>query len=196
MSLAREMYARFTANPAQDTLVHLPYFRQVAKGNILEIGVFDGASTSAFLLGLEENDLSGRVYSVDINPRCAGIFGRENPSRWAFINENSRNRDSVLFQIAPSPVFDVLFIDGDHSFEGCYADLDNYASLVRPGGLILVHDVRPETDQFPGVRLAFEQFAKETGWDSEVREGSWGLGVLHVPDTLAPLNQGERFTCF
>ncbi|WP_165220983.1 class I SAM-dependent methyltransferase [Aquisphaera insulae] len=35
---------------------------------------------------------------------------------------------------------DVLFIDGDHSYEGVKADYEMYGPLVRPGGLIAFHD--------------------------------------------------------
>jgi predicted O-methyltransferase YrrM len=36
---------------------------------------------------------------------------------------------------------DVLFIDGDHSYEGVRADFEHYSPLVRPGGLIALHDI-------------------------------------------------------
>jgi predicted O-methyltransferase YrrM len=36
---------------------------------------------------------------------------------------------------------DLLFIDGDHSYAGARWDFEAYGSLVRPGGLIALHDV-------------------------------------------------------
>ena len=36
---------------------------------------------------------------------------------------------------------DVLFIDGDHSYEGVKNDFKHYQSIVRPGGLIIFHDI-------------------------------------------------------
>jgi hypothetical protein len=36
---------------------------------------------------------------------------------------------------------DFLFIDGDHSYEGCKSDFDAWAPRVKEGGLILFHDV-------------------------------------------------------
>lgn len=38
-------------------------------------------------------------------------------------------------------LLDVLFIDGDHSYEGCMADWADYGPLVRPGGLVIFHDI-------------------------------------------------------
>ena len=39
---------------------------------------------------------------------------------------------------------DVLFIDGDHSFDGVAQDFLRYRDLVRPGGLIAFHDIQPD----------------------------------------------------
>ena len=35
---------------------------------------------------------------------------------------------------------DFLFIDGDHSIEGCYADFVNYSPHIKTGGYIAFHD--------------------------------------------------------
>lgn len=40
-------------------------------------------------------------------------------------------------------LLDVLFIDGDHSSIGVNADVKNYTPMVRPGGLVIFHDVGP-----------------------------------------------------
>jgi predicted O-methyltransferase YrrM len=49
--------------------------------------------------------------------------------------------------------FDLVFIDGDHSYEGAKADLDNWGGRVRQGGRVLVHDAIPS---FPGVCRAID----------------------------------------
>jgi predicted O-methyltransferase YrrM len=36
--------------------------------------------------------------------------------------------------------FDVLFIDGDHSYEGCSRDLENWWPKLVTGGQLLLHD--------------------------------------------------------
>jgi predicted O-methyltransferase YrrM len=38
---------------------------------------------------------------------------------------------------------DFLFIDGDHTYEGVARDFELYAPLVRPGGLVALHDIVP-----------------------------------------------------
>lgn len=36
---------------------------------------------------------------------------------------------------------DFLFIDGDHSYDGVKQDFEMYAPLVRPGGIVALHDI-------------------------------------------------------
>jgi predicted O-methyltransferase YrrM len=47
---------------------------------------------------------------------------------------------------------DFLFIDGDHTYEGVKADFRDYASLVRPGGVIAFHDILPRPD-LPNIQV-------------------------------------------
>src|SRR6266566_8705318 len=91
---------------------HLPTLRAAACGNVLEIGVRTGISTSALLCGVEEH--GGHVYSVDVD-NCL-IFA-EHP-QWTFLHKNSVvEKESILAAIPKE--LDLLFIDGDHSYEGC-----------------------------------------------------------------------------
>ena len=41
----------------------------------------------------------------------------------------------ATLRILPSAI-DFLFLDGDHSYEGVRRDFENYAPLVRPGGIV------------------------------------------------------------
>jgi Methyltransferase domain len=77
-----------------------------------------------------------------------------------------------------------LFIDGDHRYEGVKADFENYASLVRIGGLIGFHDiVDGPVDEVGGVPDFWREL-KATGVrfvelvDVYRAEGSCGIGVL------------------
>lgn len=51
---------------------------------------------------------------------------------------------------------DFIFIDGDHSFERCYEDLNLWYDNVRPGGLFSGHDF-----SLPGVNAAILKFRQE-----------------------------------
>ena len=64
---------------------------------------------------------------------------------------------------------DLLHIDGDHTYEGVKNDFELWESVVRPGGVILFHDI----DSFDEVRKFFEEI--EGGYKRELNLGP-GLG--------------------
>jgi predicted O-methyltransferase YrrM len=76
--------------------------------------------------------------------------------------------------------FDVVLIDGDHSFEATQRDLDAWASRVVAGGVVFVHDA---VSLFAGVRRALAEYA--TRHDVVVVTREWGsLAVIEIP--IAP----------
>lgn len=46
--------------------------------------------------------------------------------------------------------YDVLIIDGDHSFDGVKFDFENYAPMVRPGGYVLFDDY--DVPEWPDIK--------------------------------------------
>jgi predicted O-methyltransferase YrrM len=154
----------------------LPLLRSLAKGQILEIGVRDGASTSALLLGLEQK--GGHLTSVDIND-CSGLWTHP---QWRIICQDSR---ACVFD---EHSFDLALIDGDHSPQGFTADLNNAMRWVRPGGLVLCHDIAPlpnHTREAAGgdwpseyVGEYFWKYTSEHKLRSFIYPGTWGLGVI------------------
>lgn len=146
---------------------HLPLLKDAAHGNVMEIGVRSGMSTSALLAGVEE--YGGHLYSVDIT-NCP-IF-RGHP-QWSFMVADSIRDVERVRRFAPDAL-DLLFIDGDHTYEGCLADLVNYGDRAVK---IFIHDCEcPLT--FPGVRKACEQYAKTVHRTFQVLSGSYGMGVI------------------
>jgi hypothetical protein len=77
-------------------------------------------------------DLSARVHLA--------MYGRE----WRFFHGRSQDPSIVEAVRAYCPSFDLIFIDGDHSFDGVAADFELYRTLLSDRGVILFHDVDPE----------------------------------------------------
>jgi predicted O-methyltransferase YrrM len=106
-----------------------------AKRGILEIGRFNGGST--FVLAAANSSVP--IHSIDIAPqddeRLRGLFARHKlGSNVNLITGDSRQHRSEIGAV------DVLFIDGDHGYEGCNADLRTWYDNVVPGGYIAFHD--------------------------------------------------------
>jgi len=84
-------------------------------------------------------------------------------------------------------LLDFLFIDGDHSYEGVRRDFEMYAPLVRPGGIVALHDVsvqqparvRAIHDVVPYWHQLEGLFESEEIFDPSERWG--GIGVLYMP---------------
>ena len=66
--------------------------------------------------------------------------------------------DSQLWCTIWNQPIDLLYIDGDHSYEGVKADILGWSPHVRPGGFILGHDYETHPGcMFPGVARAVDE---------------------------------------
>jgi predicted O-methyltransferase YrrM len=145
--------------PAEKKILHLPDFsclmdfengmaghqlflfnltREIKAQEVLEIGLGMANSTLAFLLALQET--GGRLTTVEITPSPKAIARVEAAGlqdHWQLIRGASQ---SVRKQFPSGFRLDILFIDGDHSYDQCKLDYKLYAPLVREGGYIIFHD--------------------------------------------------------
>lgn len=80
----------------------------------------------------------------------------------------------VQAMLAGQPL-DFLFIDGDHTYEGVKADFELYKALVRPGGLIGMHDILPRPDS-PDIQVDRFWAEVKTRYGGEEIVGAAGTG--------------------
>ncbi|MGA2687142.1 MAG: class I SAM-dependent methyltransferase [Candidatus Korobacteraceae bacterium] len=86
---------------------------------------------------------------------------------------------------------DLLFIDGDHSYNAVKADFIHYSPMVRPGGLIVFHDIvrdfgtrygKPIGSYTGGVPVLWEEI-KTRHRTSELiedpQQDGYGIGIVH-----------------
>ena len=68
---------------------------------------------------------------------------------------------------------DWIYVDGDHSYEGCLKDLNNAKEVVKPGGLILGDDYGwPDAKwQKKGVTKAVNEFINKNNITNMIRHG-------------------------
>lgn len=112
----------------------------------LEIGSFFGLSSALIAKGFKDaGNENARLHCFDLWENYYGASREkfeENLEKaevlsWIVVHqESSRN---VAQHFEPKSL-DLVFIDGDHSYEGCLADLNDVAPLVKPGGRIIGHD--------------------------------------------------------
>lgn len=86
---------------------------------------------------------------------------------------------------------DFLYIDGDHTYEGVKTDFLQYGRLVRPGGLIAMHDIRktPNSAETQVYRLwdQLKKVCQVTELVNDIDKPSiMGIGIVHVPEKGLP----------
>jgi predicted O-methyltransferase YrrM len=127
---------------------------QEATVGIVEIGRFRGGST--FLLACANAHVP--IWSVDLEPqddeRLERLLADEAVGRNVTLVVGDSQRD----ELPEIGAFDLLFVDGDHSYEGCLGDLERFVPRLVPHGHIVLHDCRAET----GVQRAVLDFTRDT----------------------------------
>jgi hypothetical protein len=83
--------------------------------------------------------------------------------------------DSRTAEPPPSPP-SVVFVDGDHTYEGARADYERWSELVAPGGHLLFHDavdVGGYGNHYPGIaRLVEEATRSDRRFERQPDTGS------------------------
>lgn len=172
-------YERLCAIPS-DINEHLPTFYSLVQRldakHVLELGTRTGVSTVAWLHALRAT--GGKLTSVDIDPRPPlGHY-----DHWTFIQGDDMSPE-VYAQLEPA---DIVFIDTSHLYEHTIRELNLYRWLVKPGGLMVLHDTMlerpigaPVKPAFP-VRVAVEEFVEANGFRWINHEHNNGLGIIEV----------------
>ena len=112
-----------------------------------EVGVRDGRTTFYLL----DNCPNLTIYGIDLSN--AGYYNNEIKAKY-----NDRlipiqgNSHLVADKV---PQVDLVFIDADHSYNGCRGDIIAYSPKVKSGGILSGHDI-----DYPGVNSAVNQYVK------------------------------------
>ncbi len=126
-----------------------------AHSTVVEIGSWQGKSTYCIAKGLK----SGTLYAIDpfnadggLDTVSTEIYVKQKSDKdllTTFLNNMKRLKvdKKIITKKGYSNDFasqftqiDFLFIDGDHSIEGCKNDYNLYAHKVSKGGFIAFHD--------------------------------------------------------
>ena len=107
-----------------------------ARRGIVEIGRLRGGST--FLLACANPNVP--IWSIDVDPLQDDTLRRLFDDHGVGGNVELLVRDSQRESFPELSGYDVLFVDGDHSYGGCSADLANHFPGLAPGGHVLLHD--------------------------------------------------------
>jgi hypothetical protein len=148
------------------------------KINYVEIGAYAGGSSCLML-----QRLNTTIVSIDLGePIPKGVVFenvinyKNNNNYYKYIQGNSQiieTKNEVIGALNNSRVLgysnkiDLLFIDGDHSFDGVIADFNMYSDLVAIGGYIVFDDYYDDVHS-PDVKKALDEIILPNLVDYEI----------------------------
>lgn len=142
------------------------YAAQVPEaGVIVEIGGEWGRSAGAFARGAHD---SVEIVTVDLFPGNLLDSHRANLLEAGFSARSYQiqaNSHTFGHQWTLDKPIHLLFIDGDHTYEGAKADIDAWVKHVPVDGIVIFHDVAQVTNKQPHY-LHFEVTRAITDWAS------------------------------
>jgi len=177
-------------DPIEGFALHVLAAYGPGDGEIVEIGSLYGRSTCYLAAGAAGNG-RGTVYAVDTFAGSAEHQEGESGEQDRIVSHGSTLKD-FLHNVAShrldahiKPIVGIstaaarewekpirlLFIDGDHSFDGTRDDFMSWAPFVVDSGLVAFHDV----STWNGVTRFYEQISRAENW-AEVLS----IGTLRV----------------
>jgi predicted O-methyltransferase YrrM len=146
------------------------------KRNFLEIGTNSGGTSSVFLKMFENG------VSIDLE-RCQNTkeLKEINPNFIQFIGDSGA-RD--IFNSVSYKLYDMIFIDADHTMEGVRRDYLQYKDLLAEDGIIVFHDIRPNNkfivNQIVDIKVFWDKIKTVYNWEEFMTD--------EFPDSIDELN--------
>lgn len=167
----RELYGHPMAFPASIS----PQLGELVRGLVLniaprmslEIGCFMGSSTLWIASALAELGGDRKLHSIDLfndateSPfcstplrdrmaYCSDRLKQAGLSSWVELHKGDSGVLGPEVASKCGQKLDFLYIDGDHTIEGCQRDFEALVGYVSTGGYILFHDVMPDLCKWEG----------------------------------------------
>jgi predicted O-methyltransferase YrrM len=170
---------------------HLPFAHDLvaalAPSLIVELGTHYGESYFGLCQAVEEHGLACLCYAVDTwrGDEHSGSYGEAVFAEVDSYNKLHHKRFSTLLRCTfdeasvqfEEKSIDLLHIDGQHTYESVRNDFDRWLPRIRPGGVMLIHDIAVRHGDF-GVWRLWEEV--KTRFRSFEFLHSWGLGVIQT----------------
>jgi predicted O-methyltransferase YrrM len=145
-------------------------------GTVVEIGSWQGKSTYCLAKGLK----LGKIHAIDPfdtsgEPGSDALYAEHAavlPQTLIETFKRNLNREGLLKKVEIHKGFsnqfagefkdiDLLFIDGDHSIEGCSYDYHEFSGAIRNGGYLAFHDYQPGRDAL-GSTFVVDNFVRKS----------------------------------
>jgi hypothetical protein len=171
---------------------HLPFandlIAETKPSIIVELGTHYGESYFGFCQAVTENNIACSCYAVDtwMGGPHSGDYDESVLEEVSTYNSAHYGSFSYLLRATfdeaaanfSDESIDILHMDGLHTYEAVSHDFHNWIGKVKPGGVVLFHDVMARHADF-GVWRFWEELAKS--YHCFAFTHNWGLGVFRKP---------------
>ncbi|GAB3281260.1 class I SAM-dependent methyltransferase [Parahaliea aestuarii] len=177
---------------------HLPFAYDLVEAirpkTVVELGVYNGLSFFTFCQAMVENDIDGVAYAIDCWEGDEHTDAYDD-SIFKDVQQHAREHYrgitylmKMFFHEAlrhfEEDSIDLLHIDGLHTYEAVKEDFESWYPKVKPGGIVLFHDVMARIKDF-GAWKFFEELEGSHPETFKFNHG-FGLGVLRKPGGERP----------
>lgn len=147
---ADELLASHFFRPLQkrsEVLRLLEVVRALRPARVCEIGAAGGGTAFLFAEAAADDAV---IVSVDLefaSARREAVSGFARAAQRVVCVRGDSHSKETLAEVRShlrGGLLDLLYLDGDHSYEGVSTDFRMYAPLVRAGGLVVFHDIVPD----------------------------------------------------
>jgi len=134
--------------------VYNRFFQTLRDGDqFLEVGSFEGKSICYLATLVKQSGKEVKLWTVEIDP-ILGSKVKENIKVYDGIVSSLVGRSLFFAKYFEPRTLDIVFIDGDHEYEGVSNDIEAWLPKVKNGGIIAGHDY---DTPFPGVMKAVDE---------------------------------------
>jgi predicted O-methyltransferase YrrM len=151
------------------------------------VGSFAGASLLLSYTALRRN--SPQVKAIAVEPEGQPQFYDVIRALGNDVQHIKKFSDAAATEIAAlyareGCAADVILIDGDHTYEGVYRDIECYLPLLKTGGIVIFHDFLPPLSRENTAAIFYHHGNKEPGIRracQELMEQRYGCDVIEMP---------------
>ncbi len=181
---------------------HLPFgydlVAAVRPRLLVELGTYSGLSFFAFCQAMVENKVAGLAYAVDSweGDEHTGDYGEEVFRKVEYHAREYYRGFSYLLRMKFGEALaqfddnsiDLLHIDGLHTYEAVKEDFECWYPKVKPGGIVLLHDIEARLPEF-GVRQYWNELIQDH--TTFAFHHGYGLGVIQKSGRIGDSSELE-----
>jgi len=166
------------------------FSKQIDRSTIIQNFINAKGYTSYLEIGVEKGNLFLQIdvpYKAAVEPNFLIPGGFNNIKGSEEYYEMTSN-DFFNSKMKKSPKeFDIVFIDGLHTYEQSRQDLENSLKYLSPNGVVLLHDCNPESETaaLPSIKLSTMTEGFSGAWMGDVYKTMiWAKTHLHDFDVF------------